>query len=49
MVGFIPQSQDFWEKRLIERFIERSDQGTYELKNKLELFKSFGRFRTDQT
>ena len=44
---FISQSPEFWEKRLVERFIERSDHGTFQLKNKLELFKSFGRFKID--
>ncbi len=47
MTRITSQSPEFWEKRLIERFIERSDHGTFELKNKLELFKSFGRFKTD--
>ncbi|MBI5146779.1 MAG: hypothetical protein HZA84_06115 [Thaumarchaeota archaeon] len=47
MIKIASQSLEFWEKRLIERFIERSDRGTFELKNKLDLFKSFGRFKTD--
>lgn len=47
MSKFTTHTPEFWEKRLIERFIERSDHGTFELKNKLDLFKSFGRFETD--
>ncbi len=38
---------EWFEKRIIERMIERSHKGTYELNNKLNFFKSFRRDGSD--